>query len=66
MFSYKLITNRKGLIYNRILSLSKVNKIHLKEVVKNKNLIIYKFQDITSKQIKPHHIHTKKVMYLSE
>lgn len=66
MFSYKLIINRKGLIYNRILSLSKVNKIHLKARMKNKNLIILKFQDITSKQIKLHHIHTKKVMYLSE
>ena len=66
MFSYKLIINRKGLIYNRILSLSKVNKVLFKEEQKSKNLIILKFQDITSKQIKPHHIHTKKVMYLSE
>lgn len=66
MFSYKLIINRKGLIYNRILSLSKVNKVLFKEEQKSKNLIILKFQDITSKQIKLHHIHTKKVMYLSE
>ena len=66
MFSYKLIINRKGLIYNRILSLSKVNKVLFKEEQKSKNLIILKFQDITSKQIKLHHIHAKKVMYLSE
>ena len=66
MFSYKLITNRKGLIYNRILSLSKVNKIHLKAVVKNKNLIILFFQNITSKQISFARIHTKKLMSLSE
>ena len=66
MFSYKLITNRKGLIYNRILSLSKVNKIHLKAVVKNKNLIILFFQNITSKQINFTSIHTEKLISLSE
>lgn len=66
MFSYKLITNRKGLIYNRILSLSKVNKIHLKALIKNKNLIIFKFQNITLKQINFPSIHTKKRMSLSE
>ncbi len=66
MFSYKLITNRKGLIYNRILSLSKVNKIHLKAKVKNKNLIILIFQNITSKQVNFARIHTKKLMSLSE
>ena len=66
MFSYKLITNRKGLIYNRILFLSKVNKIHLKAVVKNKNLIILFFQNITSKQINFTSIHTEKLISLSE
>ena len=66
MFSYKLIINRKGLIYNRILSLSKVNKIHLKARMKNKNLIILIFQNITSKQVDFTRIHTKKPMSLSE
>jgi len=46
--------------------LSKVNKIHLKAVVKNKNLIILFFQNITSKQINFTSIHTEKLMSLSE
>lgn len=66
MFSYKLIINRKGLIYNRILSLSKVNKIHLKAALKNKNLIILKFQNIVLKQINLPSIHTTKLAALSE
>lgn len=66
MFSYKLIINRKGLIYNRILSLSKVNKIYLKALIKNKNPIILKSQNTTLKQINFPSIHTKKRMFLSK